>query len=145
MFRLVYVSSATQLFSQADLLDLLVKAREKNQRLGITGMLLYKDGDFMQALEGEEAVVRELFACIERDPRHDGTIVLLEEAVLKHDDDAEERVFPDWSMGFRNFADADVQSIEGINKFMNYGFHDDRYTQNPSTCWDLLNIFRNTR
>jgi Sensors of blue-light using FAD len=145
MFRLVYVSSATQLFSKTDLLDLLVKAREKNHRLGITGMLLYKDGDFMQALEGEEAVVRELFARVERDPRHDGIVVLLEEVVLQQDDNAEERIFPEWSMGFRNFADADIQNIEGINKFMNYGFHDDSYLKNPSVCWDLLNIFRNTR
>jgi hypothetical protein len=127
MFRLVYVSSAIAPFSQTELLDLLAKARAKNQRLDVTGMLLYKDGNFMQVLEGEETVVRELFACIERDPRHFGTIVLLEE------------------MGFRSFADPDIKNFPGVNQFMNVAFNDDRYVKNPSACWDLLNLFRNTR
>ena len=145
MFRLVYVSSATTPFSQDDLVELLTQARTKNQRLGVTGMLLYKDGNFMQVLEGDEAVVRELFGCIERDPRHHGSIVLLEEVLLQQNDAGEERAFPDWSMGFRNFADADIQNVEGINKFMNYNFNEESYIKNPSACWDLLSIFRNTR
>jgi hypothetical protein len=145
MFRLVYVSSAIAPFSQTELLDLLAKARAKNQRLDVTGMLLYKDGNFMQVLEGEETVVRELFACIERDPRHFGTIVLLEEIVLEEEDSHEQRAFPDWSMGFRSFADPDIKNFPGVNQFMNVAFNDDRYVKNPSACWDLLNLFRNTR
>jgi hypothetical protein len=145
MFRLVYVSSAAEPFSQNELLELLTKARAKNQRLDVTGMLLYKDGNFMQVLEGEETVVRELFACIERDPRHVGTIVLLEEIVPEQDGNSPERIFPDWSMGFRNFADPDINNYPGANKFMNVALNDDRYVKNPNACWDLLNIFRNTR
>ena len=142
MFRLVYVSTATHLFSQAELVDLLAQARVKNQRLGVTGMLLYHDGNFMQVLEGEEAVVRELFACIERDPRHHGSIVLLEEHVDRQHPDHETRVFADWSMGFRNLADADIQTVEGINDFLNVSLNDDKNIKNHSDCWNLLKLFR---
>ena len=51
MFHVVYVSSSTQTFTQSDLQMLLQKARDKNTQLDLTGMLLYKDGNFMQVLE----------------------------------------------------------------------------------------------
>ena len=89
MYRLVYVSAATVAFSKADLLDLLTKARDKNQKAGITGMLLYHDGDFLQLIEGERSAVQSLFEVIKADPRHSGTIVVDEE-------EADERVFADW-------------------------------------------------
>ena len=60
MHQVIYVSAATQLFSKAELLQLLTLVREKNQRLAVTGMLLYKDGDFIQLLEGEESVVKQV-------------------------------------------------------------------------------------
>ena len=47
---LVYVSLANQEMSESHLEDLLKKARIKNETLNITGMLLYRDGFFMQAL-----------------------------------------------------------------------------------------------
>ncbi len=61
MFSLTYVSSAVRPFAEDELADLLAVSRQNNARLGITGMLLYKDGNFMQVLEGEEAEVRTLY------------------------------------------------------------------------------------
>lgn len=40
IYRVVYVSAASELFSKSALLELLSKAREKNNRLGVTGLLL---------------------------------------------------------------------------------------------------------
>ena len=57
MFRLVYLSTANSHFSKAELTSLLQLSRSNNQRLGITGMLLYKDDNFIQILEGEKATV----------------------------------------------------------------------------------------
>lgn len=62
MFHLVYASTATKRFSAGELFDLLPRYREKNARLSVTGMLLYKEGAFMHALEGEEETVRSLYA-----------------------------------------------------------------------------------
>ena len=66
MFQLVYLSSASQPFSEDDLVALLTQARQNNTAHGLTGMLLYKDGNFMQVLEGDEAEVRRLFHTIEQ-------------------------------------------------------------------------------
>ena len=52
MIHLCYVSTATRLMTQADLLDLLATARQRNKACDVTGMLLYKDMSFVQILEG---------------------------------------------------------------------------------------------
>jgi hypothetical protein len=57
VYYLVYVSAAVTWFSEAELRALLTGARFRNENADITGMLLYKDGNFMQALEGSEAAV----------------------------------------------------------------------------------------
>jgi hypothetical protein len=44
LIHLIYSSAARQAFSDEDLIELLTRARAKNARLGITGMLLYTDG-----------------------------------------------------------------------------------------------------
>lgn len=101
MIRLVYLSFATVPFTQADLDDLLRTSRRNNARSGVTGMLLFRDGDFLQVLEGEEAPVRETFDRIEQDPRHDGVRVIDESSVAQ-------REFNDWAMGFRRLGDDDA-------------------------------------
>lgn len=133
--RLVYVSAATRPFSRPDLLDLLSRAREKNQRLGITGMLLYRDGDFLQLLEGERAAVKALFETIEKDPRHGGTIVVAEE-------DTDARVFDGWSMGFRELSDPDVHRTPGYSQFMNTPLVAEHLARHPSEALQLLSLFK---
>jgi hypothetical protein len=112
MYQLVYVSSAERLFTRQELLQLLEKSRVNNTQLGITGMLLYRDGNIMQVLEGEEAVVLHLFERISRDSRHKGVIVLLREQ-------GTERMFPEWTMGFRDLDSPEVRQIEGYSEFLN--------------------------
>jgi len=60
LYSLVYVSSAVTFFSSAELVTLLEKSRANNTRLGISGLLLYKDGNTMQLLEGERDIVLAL-------------------------------------------------------------------------------------
>ena len=64
--------------------------RPKNKRANVTGALLLTDELFVQTLEGDEAVVRDLFAHIEKDPRHDSVAVL--------ETGHEPRVFSRWAM-----------------------------------------------
>jgi len=70
LISLVYVSFANLDMSEDELRDILTKARENNQKLELTGMLLYRNGFFIQALEGEEEVVTALYEKIKQDPRH---------------------------------------------------------------------------
>jgi hypothetical protein len=67
MFSITYISFSTQPFSARELLDLLAFARENNGKLAVTGMLLYREGSFMQVLEGRPANVHRLYTRIESD------------------------------------------------------------------------------
>src|SRR3954465_12203500 len=112
MLSLIYVSSAVQLFTTEELVALLEQARRKNARLGITGMLLYKDGNFMQVLEGEDETVRALAAEIERDRRHKAFTILTTDTIA-------ERQFHNWSMAFNNLERRDSMDFPGYSEFLN--------------------------
>jgi hypothetical protein len=100
MISIVYVSAARHAFSPAELEALLEKSRANNRRDGVSGVLVYRDGDFLQVLEGPEDAVRRTYARIARDPRHGGVIVLDESEITQ-------RNFGDWSMGFRRVGVAE--------------------------------------
>ncbi len=93
VFRLVYRSHS--LIPEEErkhvLGEIFTTARRNNRRLGVTGALVISGDSFVQALEGDAAVVRELYATIEQDPRHDDVTVLEEQQV-------EERTFGRWAM-----------------------------------------------
>lgn len=94
LLTIIYVSSARQLFSDAALETLLLKARSANAANAISGLLLYQDGNFMQLLEGPKVAVSELYAAIRQDPRHHDVVTLIEETGLP-------REFSAWSMAYR--------------------------------------------
>jgi hypothetical protein len=100
MLQIVYTSAAHQEFSSADLERLLAGARRRNKTVGVTGMLVFHDGIFLQALEGETRAVNEIFVSIQGDARHHDVTVLHRGA------GQEQRVFGDWSMGFTDFTGA---------------------------------------
>ena len=135
MFFMVYVSVAQGSTSKEDLLDILAKSREANAEAGITGMLLYKDGAFMQALEGEEAAVLELYARIRRDPRHLGIVTLVE-------GQRESRCFGDWSMGFQDLSAPEAREVSGYSDFLNTPLTAEEFSKDPGQCERLLWAFK---
>ena len=70
LIRCVYASTAESIFKESDIPALLERARTVNAERALTGMLLYIEGGFFQVLEGDEAVVDDLYTGIKRDPRH---------------------------------------------------------------------------
>ena len=92
IFRLIYRSHSLVGPDErkAQLGELFITARRNNKRLGITGALVISGDSFVQALEGDEGAVRDLYAAICQDPRHD-SLTVLEEI-------NDERVFGRWSM-----------------------------------------------
>jgi hypothetical protein len=135
MYSLTYVSSATRLLSQEDLRNLLSTSRLNNERLGLTGMLLYKDGNFMQVLEGEQEAVLAVQARILEDVRHKGIIVLLRGNVPH-------RSFRQWSMAFRNLDEPSSRGTPGYDDFLNTPLTDARFLQNPAATQKLLHVFK---
>lgn len=99
MFYLLYMSTAVKPMNYDDFSALLQQFRDSNNKNGITGMLLYQNGTFMQMLEGERQVVLDLYDKILKDDRHTGVHTVLA-------GDIEKRNFEDWSMGFFNMDKA---------------------------------------
>jgi hypothetical protein len=135
MFSLVYVSAAVTWFSEAELRGLLAQCRARNARADITGMLLYKDGNFMQALEGDEAAVRALFGRIATDRRHQGLVTL-------HTGHTEQRQFGDWTMGFADLTAPTGRLPDGYSDFLDLPLTAPAFADRPLRCLDLLQIFR---
>jgi len=97
VFQLSYSSAAVRPLSHGALVDLLEQSRAANVTRRVTGMLLYRHSRFLQLLEGDEAVVRALYAMIVADDRHTDVRVLSEGRRLF-------RQFPTWTMAFRDLA-----------------------------------------
>ncbi len=106
MHQIIYLSQATQPLSTMDLIGLLVRSRSYNQQTGITGSLVYGEGQFIQVLEGEEVAVRSLYDAIVRDPRHRAILKLVDKPIAQ-------RTFAGWSMAFRELSPAHMAELEG--------------------------------
>lgn len=113
MIQLSYASSASLPITAAGLLTILQQCYRHNPLQDVTGLLLYGNGTFLQALEGDEAVVAKLYETIASDPRHCNVTCLSRKTI-------DARAFPGWNMGFRrlvgpssigstSFARADVR------------------------------------
>ncbi len=91
LLAIVYVSKAARPVTQDDLLHILEGARRRNVEEGITGVLLYADGYFMQYMEGPEAGLQKVYAIIKTHPLHYGLVSLVREPIPA-------RQFAEWSM-----------------------------------------------
>jgi len=107
----VYASRATVACDGPLLSALLERARHRNAELGVTGVLLYHAGAFLQVLEGVPDVVTALYQKIERDRRHDRVVVLQRRVVT-------ERSFSEWSMGLMKVDSKALGAAPGLNAFL---------------------------
>lgn len=110
LIHCIYASAATTPFTPESLQRLLRTARERNQSLNVTGILLYIEGSFFQVLEGEAADVDALYARIGADERHGAVTLVVREPI-------EKRAFGDWSMGYAKMTPKDLNNIPGLNGF----------------------------
>lgn len=96
LVRLLYASRAVDT-SPGAIESILSQSREHNPSSGITGILCYGGGIFLQAIEGGRSQVSDLFGHIQRDARHKDVVLLQFEEIL-------ERRFGGWSMGQVNLT-----------------------------------------
>lgn len=134
MFHLLFVSSVSPTLQRDELMRIMDSSCARNEKLGLTGLLLYKGGNFMQLLEGDESAVRRVFASIQKDRRHHDVTVLVEQSVT-------ERLFANWSMGFRDVNDADIEGRPGLAQFLSANLSAAALRSDPSGCLDLLKFF----
>lgn len=91
--QVIYRSQAHQAQDQHEILDILRKSQINNQRKQISGLLVFRDGQYLQLLEGPTAAVDALFAVISQDPRHHDIQVIDQRLV-------ESLLMPTWAMGY---------------------------------------------
>jgi len=95
LFQVLYSSIATDHLGAHAMRALLAHARERNARLGITGVLIYypESREIVQVLEGPKAAVLALLKKLRADPRHRRLVVHFEAAIRDRD-------LASWPMGF---------------------------------------------
>ena len=135
MIRIVYLSVATKMMSQEELLGLLEQSRKNNLKLEITGMLLYGDGSFLQILEGGRENVKNLYAKILIDERH-------KECILIDKSPIDERAFSAWSMGFKYLQSKEIAAIEGFSEFLERKVDPSEFVKKADDIIDLLYEFK---
>ena len=134
MHYLIYISSATHPMGEDELANLLETSRMRNIADGITGMLLYKNGSFMQLLEGDRDKIFQTYERIGRDTRHCGLSILRQGKM-------DERNCPEWSMGFRSVNAADLECLPGFSQLSNELFTSLAFTAKPHLALRLLKSF----
>ena len=97
LVRLMYASRAVPTVNQDELVAILRKSKANNPAIGVTGVLCFSEGIFLQALEGGRSAVNQLYNRIVSDPRHSQVELLCYEEIG-------ERRFAGWSMGQVNMG-----------------------------------------
>jgi Sensors of blue-light using FAD len=97
LVRLLYASRAVPAIDQDVLVAILRKSKANNPSTGITGVLCFSEGIFLQVLEGGRAAVNKLYNRIASDSRHSDVTLLCYEEIG-------ERRFAGWSMGQVNMG-----------------------------------------
>ena len=113
LFKLIYISQACQPMGDDQLAALQRGAVAHNERVGITGVLLYGSGKILQLLEGPREELAALYGRIALDPRHVKCRIIFRSS-------AQARSAPSWSMGVAN-ADrlGPSMSIETLESTIN--------------------------
>ena len=78
--------------------DIIRISRNKNLKSQITGIISYREGQYLQVLEGHDLEVDKLMSKIASDPRHEDLWVFLDVRVAK-------RSFPNWGVSVFDFVD----------------------------------------
>jgi len=135
MLRVTYLSRETDSFSARGLIELLEHCKNNNPALGVTGMLMYANGTFLQTLEGEAETVEILLAKIERDKRHHGFQVIKRESI-------DERIYKNWSMGFERLTEAALHDEPALKAFQLDDFNPEFLSAHPSVVENLIQRHR---
>lgn len=112
VFRLIYRSQSLIAADERKsvLGEIFTTARRNNRRLGVTGALVISGDSFVQALEGDEDVVRRLYATISQDSRHEQLSILEEQEI-------QTRTFGRWAMAkVATDGGADIRLLSNASK-----------------------------
>lgn len=130
MIELIYYSIASPSLTKADVLTILDISQKNNSDTGITGCMLYYNDAFLQILEGDPEVVESLYSKIEQDRRHYNVKLVFK-------DNIQQRLFKDWSMGFRDLANDDNDEQNFRESFIAIADQTEQSSVASQLFWDI--------
>ncbi|MBZ9728396.1 BLUF domain-containing protein [Salegentibacter sp. JZCK2] len=80
-YAICYVSTVNPALSETEIQKALEFSKNWNNDNGITGILLYSEGNFFQVLEGGEQLLKDLFCRIKADERHNNIIPIFQKQI----------------------------------------------------------------
>lgn len=80
-YAISYVSSVNPKLTESEIQEVLSFTKKCNNDHGITGILLFSDGNFFQVLEGKTDILKPLFSRILKDSRHSNIMTIFEKEV----------------------------------------------------------------
>jgi hypothetical protein len=126
--QLIYVSHATQLFTEDQVRKMAQDFSDKNKKNSLTGILLFESNHFLQLIEGDKYDVHYTFKKIREDKRHKDIHLFLDEPT-EH-----ERLFSNWCMMYRSVSSFDPDIIEKVNHLIR---------NRPTNAREILSIIWN--
>jgi len=129
----VYRSKARADISDAGIEALLEPSRRHNEAAGVTGMLLFGNGYFVQIIEGTGPAVDRTYRRILSDPRH-------ADAVLLYDGSGEPRRFGGWTLGYARMEPH--AGVASVARFLQHDHEANPYGFGADAALTLLLDFR---
>lgn len=133
MFELVYFSTAQEGLETKDISSILSTSRAFNNANNITGCLIYHQGEFIQILEGEKVIVRNLYERISRNKWHTNVVLLSEE-------EKAQRVFTDWSMAYLDPQESSMSALNEkifVDNLISFAELAEKPTQTMEAFWSM--------
>ncbi len=130
--QVVYVSQASEHLDKKAMGNILRSAWMHNAEDGISGILLYNRGQFLQVLEGDSEKVQSLLHRLQLDPRHEFISVMSDLRVP-------EREFEYWLMGFKDFSTVDHSASK-----VRDNDYDGTDVEHPTNKGELNNVLVDT-
>lgn len=106
---IAYRSKAITPLSERQLHDLLVTSQTNNRKSGLTGLLIYDEGQFFQWIEGDPDQLADMWDAIQHDQRHTDIELMGRQSVPL-------RFFGDWDMRLSVRGSGQFGKSEGVSQ-----------------------------
>lgn len=108
MHLIAYVSDYVGNDAESDVIEIVATSQKNNPLHEITGVMFHGNNRFLQFLEGDVSVVKELMRRIAADTRHTNITLLFDEPIAG-------RGLPDWNMDcFDSDKNLDIDFLQKI-------------------------------
>ena len=116
-----YISDSRINKSITDFNNLIEKAKINNAKNNITGILVYRNNNFLQVFEGSPETVDTIFDKIRMDQRHQNIFKIIDTSI-------DQRIFEDYNFGFTVVSDNNA--LQNLSDYLDWLRHADNMIAN---------------